>query len=225
MGKQSKSAAAADSPNLAVKRPAIAEGRRVAEGFGNAAAVVGPVRPGLELFAVTRGQVGLVDLVSYLLEQLGGGRVSVWTWAVSDNEARAFEFFLSSPLVTAGVAVLDFGTVSRNPGLIRRWLDRFGDGSVRACRNHAKIATIAAGARRFVCRGSMNLDQHEILEQFDVSECRIAFDYVAAVESALEVVTRASLQAEAASPRPIGELVAFRPAEIRPLSGIRTWKP
>jgi hypothetical protein len=188
------------------------------EGFQNPELVIGPIVPGLDCFAVTRGQIGLVDLVRYVLGELGPGNVTVWTWAVSDAEATAFEFFLSSPLVTGGRIVLEQGAARRNHAMVARWLDRFGAGSVRAVRTHAKIATIEAGGLQLVARGSMNLDQHEIIEQFDVTESAELFAYVTAIEMQLPAFAPAAPVVSSG-----GKAASSGDRQLKLFSGIKSW--
>ena len=42
--------------------------KRVIEGFQSAAETIGPVTPGLSLFAVTRGQFSMIDIAAAVLQ-------------------------------------------------------------------------------------------------------------------------------------------------------------
>src|SRR6188768_1607693 len=119
-----------------------ARAARAREAFGNAAAAIGPIDPGLRLFLITRGQFSMLDMVLHVLEELGPASVSVWTWAIADYEVEAMEGLMARDAITAGRLIVDRSAEQRSAPTIARWRARFGVESVRVCKNHAKIARV-----------------------------------------------------------------------------------
>jgi hypothetical protein len=52
---------------------------RVVESFESAAATIGPIEPGMSLFARTRGQFSMIDATFHCLKETGPAATSVWT--------------------------------------------------------------------------------------------------------------------------------------------------
>lgn len=128
------------------------------EGWKNAADTIGPIELGLNLFAVTRGQFSMIDIINYLLSQMGMSGVSVWTWVVADYEVEVMTALIDNGQLAEGNLIVDYSAGKRNPEIIESWRAKFGEGSVKVCKNHAKIARIWNDNFRFLARGSMNLN-------------------------------------------------------------------
>ncbi|MFM9961610.1 MAG: hypothetical protein ACKV2Q_10325 [Planctomycetaceae bacterium] len=129
-----------------VSRKSAAQSRRVlkaVEGFKTCADVIGQLSRGMSLFAITRGQISMIDVISYVLDQVGPAEVSVWTWCIAEYEIEAFEKLLNSKQITGGTLIVDRSAEQRNVELLDGWRNRFGDYSIRIVMNHAKIATIS----------------------------------------------------------------------------------
>lgn len=153
-----------------------------AESFKTAADCIGPVEPGMSLFAVTRGQFSMIDAVLHVLDQVGQAKLSVWTWAIADYELQQFVRLAEDGRITDGLLVIDHSARNRNMPIILNWQRRFGPRSVRYVHNHAKIATIETGDFRVLLRGSMNLNFNPRFEQLDVTEGGPDFDLVKEIE-------------------------------------------
>lgn len=72
------------------------------ESFKSAAECIGPVVPGMALFAITRGQFSMIDAILHVLDQLGPSRLSIWTWTVADYEIQQFTSLRRDNRLTAG---------------------------------------------------------------------------------------------------------------------------
>ena len=141
------------------------------ESFARAAECIGPLEPGMSLFAITRGQWSMIDAVLHCLEQTGPAAISLWTWTVAEYEVQCLNRLRSDRSVTAGRLIIDAGARKKNAHVISDWKRSFGRDSVRYVKNHAKIATVTSDDGRFklLLRGSMNLNFNPRFEQFDLS--------------------------------------------------------
>jgi hypothetical protein len=110
--------------------------------LANAAETIGKLEQGMSLFAVTRGQFSMIDIINYLIVELGQAGVSVWTWVVADYEVEVMTALIDNRKLTEGVLIVDYSAGKRNPEIIESWRSKFGPASVKVCKNHAKIARV-----------------------------------------------------------------------------------
>lgn len=162
--------------------------RKSIESFASAKECIGPLDPGMSLFAITRGQFSMIDVINDLIWKMGSADVSVWTWAIAEYEVEVFTALMDRQEIRSGRLVIDYSAEHRNAGLIQQWRDRFGDDSVRIVRSHAKIARVWNDDYRFLARGSMNLNYNPRFEQFDLTEGGDDFEMVAQIEDELQVL-------------------------------------
>jgi hypothetical protein len=80
---------------------------RANESFRSAAACIGPVVPGMAVFALTRGQFSMIDVIQHLLTELGGGHLSIWTWAIADYEIESLAGLMARPDIRSARLVVD----------------------------------------------------------------------------------------------------------------------
>lgn len=204
---------------------------RADESFRTAAECIGPITPGMALFGLTRGQFSMIDVIQHVLSELGGGHISLWTWAIAEYEIETLTGLMLRPDIFSGRLIIDQSAEKRSPGMVEAWRVRWGDDQVRILRNHAKIARVWNDKLRVCVRGSFNLNFNPRTEQFDLDEGSPAFDLVAAVEDTLPVLPRAYTSAEAMA---AGKLDAAFPPEVldrfvNPTAGgmwaqLRTWE-
>lgn len=205
-------------------RKSAAKSRRVSkaiEGFKTASEVIGTVEPGMSLFAITRGQISMIDVISHLLSQVGPSHVTVWTWCIADYEIEAFEKLLSSKQITGGGLIVDRSAEQRNVELLDRWRNRFGEDSVRIVMNHAKIATVSNERFKLLARGSMNLNFNPRFEQFDISEGDAAYDLVKEIEAEIPILPRLSSRRSADEATGIKD--AWSQTDLKPFSDVKVW--
>lgn len=221
----------ARSKNRAIK---CVEARR------SAAAAIGPIEPGLSVFAVTRGQFSMIDCIQHALAEMGPCRVTVWTWCIADYEVETFEWLLRQGTITSALLVIDrageqqvsksrsFRPGARpkseaNQGLMRRWKERFGADSIRVCLNHAKICTLDNGVLKLTIRGSMNLNHNPRFEQLDVTEGPEVFGVVHEIEEGLPVLAENYTLAEVE--RATGAHSLFTSDQLKPFQakGLKVW--
>lgn len=192
------------------------------ESFGCAASAIGPIVPGMSLFAVTRGQWSMIDAILHVLDEVGPASIALWTWTVAEYEVQTLTRLRIDKRLTAGRLVIDGGARQRNAGLIREWKGTFGPDSVRYVRNHAKIARIeSASGLRLLLRGSMNLNFNPRFEQFDLTEGGEDFELVTSIEAELPAVADDAPGAEVWAASRVGD--AFSPEQLTMFSGVKVW--
>src|SRR5271165_559698 len=173
--------------------------KRAVESFGNAAEAIGPLEKDMSLFAITRGQFSMLDAILHCLHELGPAAISVWTWTIADYEVEAMVGLMARQEITAGRLVIDASADRRNAAIIEQWRTRFGDETVRICKNHAKVARVWTPDFRLLLRGSMNLNFNPRFEQLDITEGGEDFELVERIEDGLPVLPRKYSNADAES--------------------------
>ena len=196
--------------------------KKSVEALRTAAEAIGNVESGLSLFAITRGQFSMIDVILHLLDQVQEAEVSVWTWTIADYEVECFEGLLADRRISSGLLVIDRSAEQRNAALIGRWREKFGRTSVRVCKNHAKIARITGGGFKLLARGSMNLNFNPRFEQLDVTEGGPDYDLVERLELSLPVLAAKAGNREADEAT---GLTGLWPAEVlEQFGGVKVWQ-
>ena len=194
------------------------------ESLGSAAEALGRVDFDASIFAVTRGQWSMIDAVLHVLDCCDGPcALSLWTWTVAEYEIEVLARLRVDARLSSGRLVIDHGARHKNAGLIGEWKGRFGADSVRYVVNHAKIATISdAAGRRFLLRGSMNLNFNPRFEQFDLTEGGDDYALVKRIEGDLPILGDSASGAEVYAASQVGS--AFAPETLALFGGgIKRW--
>jgi hypothetical protein len=164
---------------------------RAVETFTCAGEAIGTIRKGVSVFAITRGEWSMIDAILWVLDQVGRSKLTVWTWTIAEYEVKMVVRLMNDERITGATLVIDHGARYKNSEIIDQWVARFGDGSIRYCLNHAKIATVESeSGLRLLLRGSMNLNANPRFEQFDLTEGGRDFGVVRKVEESLPVLPR-----------------------------------
>lgn len=160
------------------------------ESFKSANETIGPISKGMSLFAVTRGQFSMIDVILACLDKIGPAAVSVWTWTIADYEVQVFERMMMDARITSALLIIDKAALSKNEKVIDNWVLKFGDKSVKFVVNHAKIATIFNNEYQILARGSFNLNFNPRFENFDLSEGGEGFELVKKIECELPYLNK-----------------------------------
>jgi hypothetical protein len=206
------------TPAIAAKSP---RRKCVQESFASASACIGPVESGLSLFAVTRGQFSMIDVINHLIAEVGPCHVSVWTWAIADYEVQAFTALLKRRDILGANLIVDTSAEKRNSDLIQQWRDRFGSETVKVCKNHSKIARIWSSDYRLLARGSMNLNFNPRFEQLDITEGGADFDLVKEIEDELPVLRRNASNSEIDKASKLS--LAYEASTLDMFKGTKIW--
>lgn len=191
----------------------VCSGRTVASHLGGPAQVVGAIVPGLELCGVTNGQFSMIDLVEYVLHQIGPADLALSTWTTGIyDEGQAVRFYQNGLLRSARFLV-DPLIFERRPESVGPMVGAFGVGAFRAVNTHAKFAVLSNERFAVTIRGSMNLNKNTRLENFDLSESReVAALFLAIVDAAFARASTEGVQRSGAFFEGLAAAGVARPA-------------
>lgn len=165
------------------KRTSASEKRRVRRTLttSNAGEALGPIEPGIELYALCKGDYSLIDIIDHCLAATGPADVTVSTWTAAGADLDFAMGFVLDGRVRSARWLVDFSFPQRQPAYFAMLVDRFGADSVRATANHAKFVLIRNDQWNLVLRTSMNLNLNRRLENVEISDDAGMADYLDAV--------------------------------------------
>ena len=162
--------------------------------------------------------VGAVDMVDYVISELGPAHMALWSWAVALRTFGHGMFACNGVTFCTGRLVIDQSADKRNPEFIEAWRQRFGESQVRITRTIA--SSTGSGTTNTWClgHGSFNLNYSVRCENCCVEVDSPAFDLVASIEDELPVLPRNYSSAEVMA---AGKLDRAFPPEVLSISSIR----
>jgi len=141
-------------------------------GYDDAAASIGKVEPGCEIFGFTKGQFSFIDVIEYLLTQTGAADVSLSTWTAADADLKTAYNLLQNGRIRSIRFLVDWSFASRKPEYCAALVEQFGEDSFRVSRTHAKYCVIRNDQWNITVRTSMNLNMNPRFENFEISDDR-----------------------------------------------------
>jgi len=154
----------------------LRECRRVA-GEATAAKEFGPLVAGREVFAVTNGQISLIDVIGHYLRESGPAELEISTFSAGVVEINHLARLAHEGAVTGVRWVMDRSFVLREPKEWRLLNAKFPAASIRLTVNHAKVATIRNERWAVLIDGSANLQENKRMEVIRVTPDRALVDF------------------------------------------------
>lgn len=139
------------------------------DGHADAAALIGDLSDGEEIAGVTNGQFSLVDILRHVLTQTGPADVVIATWTMGIYDAEKAYAFVNDHLIRNIRFIVDPSMFMRRRELSSVLVKGFGVESFRAVNSHAKFCTVRGESLAVCIRSSMNLNENNRLESFDIS--------------------------------------------------------
>lgn len=197
--------------------------KRAVESFRVVSECLGPIEREMSLFAITRGQFSMLDVIVYCLDQVGPSRVSVWTFSLGAYDVACLAALRADQRITEGRLVVDYQAKTERPESLAAWRAAFGPLSVRYVVSHSKMVTIASvSGLRLLCRGSFNFNHNTRFEQLDLTEGGPEFDLVDSIEARLPVLDDSSTMADAYRGSQLDQ--AYSGSELKVFRGVKQWR-
>lgn len=143
----------------------------------NAAECIGELNFGDEITGLTCGQFSSIDILEHMLNELGGGDVSITTWTSGIYDVERAGKLKETGLINSIRFLLDKINFSKSPQYSGVLIDVFGVESFRDCNIHSKITIVKGKKCNAVMRSSMNLNKNLKTEQFDISVNDDVFEF------------------------------------------------
>lgn len=133
--------------------------------------------PGCRVVGVNKCQFSLLDLVMATIEQIGPSDLTIATWTPGKAEMDSVFEMLKSRRIVNFRLLVDRSFPTRQPQYIKRLHEITGAESVRQTRTHAKFALICSNDWRITIRTSMNFNRNTRLEQFDLDDDPVIYNF------------------------------------------------
>ena len=195
--------------------------RESKECYKNVSESIGELKKGMSLFGITRGQFSMIDIIMYIIKRSKPCDITLWTWCIADYEIKCIETLIASKKVKSALLVIDSSARKRNKDLLVKWIENFGHESIRYVVNHSKIATVKTDDRKYLIRGSMNLNNNPRFEQFDIDEGHKGFDMVNQIEKDLPILSYNHSNSDARKASKINK--CWSQQELIPFGELKTW--
>lgn len=199
---------------------------KAVESFQAASEAIGILSPDMHLFAITRGQWGMLEALQHCMRQLSQVDISVWTWAIARYDAGMLANLKVSGNLRSALLILDEHMRNnyqrqKNIPILDQWLADFGERSVKYVKSHAKMATITDGKLHFLLRGSMNLNHNPQFENFDLTEGGEDYWLVKRIEDELPYLSREASRKDVHIASKVNQ--AFDGANLSIFHDIKPW--
>lgn len=137
---------------------------------GDAAAAIGAITPGCEIFCLTNGQFSIVDILDHCLAAIGPATLDIATWTAADGDLRRAHAFMLSQRVTHCRMIVDPSFRTRKPEFCEVLVDLFGNDAIRTTPLHGKFALLRNAEWNLAIRSSMNLNVNRRIESVEISD-------------------------------------------------------
>lgn len=145
--------------------------RFVAHRTGTAAAVIGPLSPGVRVTGLTAGQFSAIDALEHMVAELGPADVFVSTWTTGIYDVERTRQIQVEGRIKEIRFLLDRGTFEKSPKYAGPLIEKLGVDTFRCLSVHAKVTIVIGEHGAAVWRSSMNLNKNLRTEQFDLDVC------------------------------------------------------
>jgi len=140
---------------------------------------VGTLEPGFDIFGFSKGQFNLIDIIRAVTEQLPKPiDFALSTWTSARDDLLQMQTVLTKDNFHRVRFLLDMSFQRRRRDLITLMRTNYGLDSIRLTQNHAKFMLFAAGDYRIVCYTSMNLNMNPRLENVELADDPIRYEFM-----------------------------------------------
>lgn len=158
-----------DRPS-SVKRSGVERDYRHGMRGESARRCIGDITRGCEVFGITKGDFSMIDILRHIAKQIGPCRIDIGTWTAARAEIQQAFDMLDDGNIVSMRWLVDRSFPNRQPKYYDKLLDRFGQGSVRLARFHAKFILLENDDFSVAVRTSMNLNMNKRIEFYEISE-------------------------------------------------------
>lgn len=138
--------------------------------YENASEALAEFSDGCRIVGLTKGQFSLIDMINVLLEKIGPADVVISTWSAGLRDSTALAAMRASGRVRSVLIVLDRSYLTRQPEYAVTVEEAFGKENIRTTSTHAKFVLLRSDRNTVCIRSSMNLNQNDRCENFDLDD-------------------------------------------------------
>ena len=144
----------------------------------NVKSVIGKITKGCEIFGLSKGQFSIVNIIEEVLNQVGSSDVILSTWTAANYDITKVKCLSDNGLINNISLILDRSAKTKVGGDNFELLESYFPRRIHITNTHAKFVMIKNDNWNIVIRTSMNLNENKRLENFEISDCSILYNYL-----------------------------------------------
>lgn len=149
----------------------------------NARLAIGKLTKGCEIYGLTKGDVSLVNIIEAVLKQTGRAKVICATWAASGYDVTKLECLCQNDLIKDICFILDYSAQQKLNNTGFEIMNSYFPNKIFLTKTHAKFVLIKNDEWNICIRTSMNLNENKRIENFEISDCEILYNYMHEIAS------------------------------------------
>lgn len=179
---------------MVIRRTGVKRAVRDSIRCATAAAAIGPIERGCEIYGLTGGQFSLIDVIDHCLAATGPADVVISTWTAAGADVDFAMALLADRRIDRLRFIVDCSFPNRQPAYCAALRERFGEDAIRMTKSHCKFVTIVGDGWHLSVRTSMNLNLNRRLENFEISDSKPLTDHLLAFTDELFAATTGAAQ-------------------------------
>jgi len=144
----------------------------------NARQAIGTLTKNCEIFGITKGDISIVNIIEEVVKQVGKCNVTVATWAAAGYDVGKLKALKDSDYINEINFILDYSAESKLGKDRFKAMREMFPNNVYLNKIHAKCILIKNDDWNIVIRTSMNLNENKRMENFEISDCEILYNYL-----------------------------------------------
>lgn len=184
----------------------------------NAARVLGPLEPGIEIYTMVVGQFHAINVVEAIIDQIAEPvNLDISSWTIAHFEIERVAHYIANGAAARVRFITDRSFKTRHPSILATLAETVGRENIRVLRCHAKFATIQNEQWHIVIRTSANFNSNPRIENYEISDDPQLYIYVTEIVDEIFSIEKPIGRREMNSLKTIGERPP--PAPIAPETG------
>lgn len=135
-----------------------------------AAPLVGKIKPGFDLYAISFGHCSLIEVIECCVNQVGEADLQIFMWTLAQPDVQHLHDLVELGMIRSVKWMIDYSIESFSLGTCDMLNEYFGREKVHASKCHAKMVTIRNERFNLAIRSSMNLNENKRIEYFEISD-------------------------------------------------------
>lgn len=134
----------------------------------------------MEIYGLTKWQFSIINIIEEILLQTWPADILISTWTAADAEIKKAVEFIENKRINKLNFIVDRSFKTRQPKYFKLLQENFWN-CIYTTNSHAKFTLISNNDWKIVIRTSMNLNENKRLENFEISDCPVLFDYLSEI--------------------------------------------
>jgi len=171
--------------NIVVKRTTREKNREIRHAMysENAKLALGTISKGCEIYGLCKGQFSIINIIREVLRQVGKSDVIISTWTAAGYDIKKTFKLKEDGYINKISFILDRSAKTKVGGDNFKVFEEYFKNEIFITNCHAKFILIKNDDWNICIRTSMNLNENKRLENFEISDCKVLYNYMHSIAS------------------------------------------